>query len=91
MAGVLRTVAVLSGLLAVHGVPVLDWASHPVTADDTVLVLGGPFQNDSKITLTPLSSLSQETDAVDITPSQVTQASIHVFAVHLVLWRAVST
>ena len=33
--------------------PALDWASQPVSANETVLILGGPFSASSVLTLTP--------------------------------------
>ena len=50
--------------------PALDWASTPVAANETVLLLGGPFSAASKISLSPPGSAAAVFSPVALQPSE---------------------
>ena len=71
---------VLAGLFSLVAVasttPVIDWASHPVSANETLLLLGGPFRNTSEITLITSSSATGVATTTTIVPLQGDEGSI---------------
>jgi hypothetical protein len=70
---------VLAGVVATPTtagpVPVVDWASQPIAANETVLLLGGPFTAASVISLTPRVSSSHQQDGFTLPPPTPLQPS----------------
>ena len=55
--------------------PVIDWASQPVSANQTVLLLGGPFSASSEIALSAPSE-SNRTVTAAVRPQQPSAGSV---------------
>ncbi|MDQ1329100.1 MAG: hypothetical protein QG641_2389, partial [Candidatus Poribacteria bacterium] len=60
--------------------PIVFWASGPVQPDETVLLMGGLFHNDSKILIRRLEDIGDTEDNLNdwsvITPLQISQQSL---------------
>jgi hypothetical protein len=57
------------GAAAVSARVAIDWASHPVEADETVLLLGGTFSETSVVTVAPHTTTTSGIDTVPLTLS----------------------
>ena len=64
-----------AGPLATKPPPAIDWASSPVSPNETCLLLGGPFSQDANVSLT-MRPPGGAAATIFVAPTQITSSSI---------------
>jgi hypothetical protein len=76
MAFWVNTIAFTFVIAIANAAPAIDWGSSPVFADQTALLLGGTFTNESKVTIAVHASNSTVSSGVVLDVIQASEGSI---------------